>query len=234
MTNGIGNPDWQRRYVTSAVPIFDLVYPDNVNGVSGVQDSNGYQYLVVSTSGFNSLVYAHVKVDWFQDQAATLAMGVTDWTIPPQSFIVTKVPVITRFYKVEIGPVGGTTGNNVTCVTYGTNLDQENLLTQNTAIPLGWGTPNVAAGATSTTILGGGFGGRVSVFVGQQTNNKWTAWLEYYDWTTQAWNKFWIMHGTDRGMSFRDDANLPYAPIRMNVRNDDTVAQGITWSVIAP
>jgi len=234
MTNGIGNPDWQRRYDFSAAPLLGLIYPDNVNGVSPLSDANGYEYLILSTNSGSSSAISHVKVDWYQDLSGMTLLGDTDYTIPAQSFIVQKVPVMTRYYRVEIGPVGGTTGNNINLVVYGTNGDQENLLTQNTAIPLGRNAVLLGASVVSTTIIGGAFGGRVFVSVDQNVNNKWTAWLEYYDWTQQAWLQFWTIHGPDHGQSYSSDAVLPYAPCRINVRNDDTVSHTITWSVVGP
>lgn len=233
MATGIGSPDWQRRYVTSAVPLLTLIYPDNVNSVSPIQDSNGYQYLMMSTNSATSTVYAHVKVDWYQDAAATVPMGNTDWTIPPQSFIVIKVPVVTRYYKVEIGNVGGATGSNISLAVYGTDADQENLLTQNTAIPLYRFSGSIAAGATMTTIVAGVFGGEVMVTNDDSVNNKWTEWMEYYDWTTQLWTQFWSVHGTDKGQAWNDRVFLPYAPTRINVRNDDTVAHSFVQCVVA-
>jgi len=234
MGNQQGNPDWQRRYTVSAAPLLGLTYPDNINSISAISDSQGFEYLILTTNMGTSQVYAHVKVDFYQDSAGTIYMGTTDYTIPPQSFVAQKVPIVARFYKIEIGPVGGTTGQNISLAVYGTNADQENMLTQNTAIPQGHGNPSLGASATQTTILGGSFGGRVFISVDQNANNKWTSWLEYYDWTTQLWVQFWTIHGPDHGQSYNSDALLPYAPVRINVRNDDTVAHAITWSVVCP
>lgn len=224
MTNGIGNPDWQRRYVTSAVPLVVSVFPDSGDFVTGINDSNGYQYLLLTETDPSGATYRRIKVDWFQDNAATLQMGSTTFTVPPNAFIVFKVPVVTRWYKVEVGPVGGTPGHNTTVTIYGTNADQENLLTQNTDQPLGSQNASVAAGATQTVIISGVFGGPAMITMDDNVNNKWTEWLEYYDWSTQTWIQFWSAHGTDKGQAWTEMVYLPYAPIRMNSRNDDTVA----------
>lgn len=234
MTGGIGNPDWQRRYVTSAVPIASAIFADDTNRVTGILDSNGYQYLVVSETDPSGGTYRHIKVDWFQDQGATLQMGTTDWTVQPNAFIVVKVPVITRWYKIEVGPVGGTSGHNTTVVVYGTNADQENLLTQNTAIPMAAQNGSVAAGATETVIVSGTYGGEVMLSMDDNVNHTWTAWVEYYDWTTETWIQFWSAHGTDKGQAYTERIFLPYAPVRMNFRNDDTVAHILKQYMIAP
>lgn len=233
MTGGIGNPDWQRRYVTSAVPILTGTFLDDTNRVSGISDSNGYQYLLVSTNDPGATTYKHVKVDWFQDQGATLQMGTTDYTIQPNTFNVLKVPVITRWYKVEIGPVGGATGHNTTLVVYGTNADQENILTQNTAIPMAIASSSVAAGATMTTTVSGTFGGEVMLNMDDNVNNKWTAWMDYYDWSAAGWVTYWSTHGTDKGQAYTERIFLPYAPTRMNFRNDDTVSHILAQRMIA-
>jgi hypothetical protein len=235
VTGGIGNPDWQKRYVFSAVPILTEAYPDNTNSVSPIIDSNGYQYLIVTTNAPGSNVFAHVKVDWFQDQLATLQMGDTDWTIPPGTFIVVKVPIVTRFFKLEIGNVGGATGSTIQAVVYGTNADQDNLLTQNTAIPLGGQTIAAATpGTTNSVIIAGMFGGEVMLTMDDNVNNKWTEWLEYYDWNTQTWIQFWTAHGLDKGQAYTERVFLPYAPIRMNCRNDDTVNHILKQFMVAP
>lgn len=234
MTSGIGNPDWQRRYVSSAVPLLGLNYLDSGSSVSAVSDANGYQYLLVSTNSGSSQSYMHVLVNWYQDSGGTAYMGSTDWVIPPASFHVVKAPVITRYYTIELDNVGGTTGQTINVAVYGTNLDQENLLTQNTSIPLGNSRQSVNAGSTMTTALTSMFGGQVFVSLDQSSNNKWNMWLEYYDYTSKAWTQFEAWHGSDKGQSYSAIIVLPYAPVRMNVKNDDTVAQFITWAVIAP
>lgn len=232
MTSGIGNPDWQRRYTTSAVPLYTASYNDGIDSVSGILDSNGYQYLLITTNGAGSTVYARVKVDWFQDQNATLQMGSTTYTIPPGVFIVQKIPVATRFFKLEIGNVGGATGHTIQATIYGTNADQENILTQNTDTPFATQNNSVAAGATLTVIASGIFGGEVMMNIDDNVNNLWTAWVEYYNWSTQAWTQFWSAHGKDKGQGWTERIYLPYAPIRMNVRNDDTVAHILMQNMI--
>lgn len=234
MTNGIGNPDWQRRYSFSAVPLLELTYPDSLNSISNLIDSNGFQYLLVTTNSSGSNTLDHVKIDWFQDANASIAQGHTDYTIAGQTFIVQKVPVVTRYFKLEIGPVGGASGGSIVATVYATNTDQENLLTQNTAQPLFWNSVTIGAGLIQTNIISGMFGGRVSVSINDNSNNKWVAWLEYYDWTTQTWNIFYLVRGADRGQSWTEFVNLPYTPCRINVFNGDTVGQLFTYSVIAP
>lgn len=234
MTSGVGNPDWQRRYAVSAAAIATGVFLDDVNRIFGVLDTNGFQYLLLDTNDLGATTYKYIKIDWYQDFAATQYMGTVDYTIFPNSITIMKIPVLSRYYKVEIGPVGGVTGHNTTLVVYGTNADQENFWNQNTATPLGKSSVSLGASVIQTTILGNIYGGRVMVSVDQNVNNKWTSWLEYYDWTSQTWVQFWTIHGPDHGQSYSSDAVLPYAPVRINVRNDDTVAHTITWSVVAP
>lgn len=234
MTSGVGNPDWQRRYTTSAASLVNLTYADDVNRIGGPFDTNGFQYLLVTTNSGTSNVYARVKVDWYQDAATTLSLGTTAFVISPRSFNVVKVPVITRYYKVEIGPVGGTSGGSIVLVIYGTNADQENLLTQNTDVPEASIVQSVGAGLTVTTVVGGIFGGEVMLSFSDDTNKLWTQWLEYYDWTSQAWIKFWLAHGADKGQSYAEKIYIPYAPVRMNCRNDDTVSHFLTQAMVCP
>lgn len=230
----LGNPDWQRRYTTSMAPIATVTYNDNINSVSGLIDSNGFQYLLITTNAPNSLVFAHVKIDWFQDANATLQMGFTDYTLAPQAFIVQKIPVATRYFKIEIGPVGGTTGNTIQMVCYGTNADQENLLTQNTAIPIIGFSNSVASGATQTINTTGIFGGMASCHFSDDTNNLFNVSIDYYDWTTQLWRHFYLGFGASKGQAWTDNIVLPYAPIRANLTNTDTVARNLRCIVMAP
>jgi hypothetical protein len=234
VTNGIGNPDWQRRYVISATPLYAATFTDANTEISPTQDTNGFQYLMVSSNNGANTAYTHMQLNWYRDAAQTQFMIGTDWTIPPASSIVQRAPVMSRYYTLSTQSVGGATGGNINLVVYGTNADQENLLTQNTALPLGGDRTSIIAGATHTVIIGGIFGGRVSVNMDDDGNNKWTLYMEYYNWNIQGWVQFMTWHGTDKGQSFTGDVMLPYAPIRMNVRNDDTVAHFLTWSVIAP
>lgn len=233
MTGGIGNPDWQRRYTFSAVPLFTVTLPDNVNSTSTVQDSNGYQYLLVNFNIGASTAYSHVYINWYQDQALTVLLSRTDFTTGPQSSGVVKVPVMTRYYTFEMGNVGGATGHTWFVAIYGTNADQENLLIQNTAIPVGYASASVAAGATMTTNIVGMFGGEVMLSMDDGGNNKWTAWVDYYDWVSQQWLTIWSAHGADKGQAYAERIFLTYAPVRMNFRNDDTVAHILSQRMLA-
>jgi hypothetical protein len=234
VTNGIGNPDWQRRYVTSAVPLFTGSFADDAAHASGINDSNGYQYLQVSTNDAGASTFKFVQIIWWQDAAGTLEMGFTDWTIPPNTFEVIKVPVVTRYYMVQITPVGGASGTNTSVVIYGTNADQENLLTQNTATPLLFAQPAVAANGTFTQQMSGIFGGKVGLCMSHNTNNTWAGTIDYYDWNSQSWLTYWRIFGGSIGQSFNGDVYLPYAPIRVNLQNLDAAAHGMTCSLVAP
>lgn len=234
MTNGIGNPDWQRRYTVSAVPLLDLTYADSLNEVSGVVDSNGYQYLLVTTNATSSGAFLHVKVDWFRDAAATQQMGDTDWTLAPNAFTVIKVPVITRYFKLEIGPVGGVTGNTLEALVYGTNSDQENMMTQNTSYPLLHAEPTIAGANTDTEQMGGIFGGPVNLFISDNANNLWTASVQYYDWRDQTWTTFWRVYGSAVGQTITQQIYLPYAPIRIQITNNDTNPHSFFESLVGP
>lgn len=235
MTGGIGNPDWQRRYTTSAVPIYTATLPDNAHFGSPVNDSNGYQYLLTAINIGLSTVYAHVEIDWFQDAGATVLIGITDWVMTPLSFSAMKVPVISRFYTFNVTPVGGAAGHNWAIAIYGTNADQRDLLTQNTAIPMAAQTIAAAApGVTNTVNSASTLGGEAMITMDDNVNNKWTEWVEYYDWPSQKWIQFWTAHGLDRGQAWTERILLPHAPVRINCRNDDTVNHILKQFLVMP
>lgn len=234
MTSGQGNPDWQRRYNFSAAPLLQLTYPDNINSVSALIDSNGFEYLLVTTDSGTSATFDHVKIDWFQDKNASVQQGFTDYTISGGIFLVQKIPVTTRFFKIEVGPVGGVSGGHIVVTVYGTNADQENILTQQTAVPMLIENVTIGAGITRTDVVGGILGGRVMASVNDETNNKWVSTMEYYDWTTQTWKLFYVARGADRGQAWTEFINLPYAPCRFSVINIDTAAHAFDYSIVAP
>lgn len=234
MTNGIGNPDWQRRYTVSAVPIFSSFFSDMGTHVSGVNDSNGYQYLLVSTNADTSTAYTHVIINWYQDAAGTQNMGGTDWVTPPGVFIAQKVPVATRYYTVELSNISGGSNTFIAAVIYGTNADQENLLTQNTAQPLFFSGVAIAAGVTTTFPISGIFGGQVMLMIDDTANNKWSAKLQFYDWGSAAYHSIWAGYGSDLGQAMSMMVNMPYAPMQLLVTNLDTVANTFFMSVVAP
>lgn len=234
MTSGIGNPDWQRRYDFSPVPLLTLTYADNVNSNSPLTDANGFEYMLVAISMGSSTVFARMQMLWYQDANAANFFGVTDWVVAPGMFVVVKIPVMTRYFKLAVGNVGGATGHTIAAVIYGSNADQENLLTQNTAVPQTY--INQAIGSTSivTSSPMGTYGGPVMVSIDDNANNKWTCWMEYYDWSTQTWRQFWSAHGPDKGQGWAEMVILPYAPTRINIRNDDTVTHSFIVSVVCP
>lgn len=234
MTGGIGNPDWQRRYTTSAAPLYTGSFADDASHFSGVNDSNGYQYLLVSTNDPGASTFKFIQIIWWQDAAGTLEMGFTDWTVPPNTFELIKVPILTRYYMVQITPVGGASGTNTSVVVYGTNADQENTLAQNTATPQAYFSGTVAAGAKQTTLVNGIFGGEAMISIDYASGTTWTEWIDYYDWNSQAYKTIWTARGPDKGSSYAERIFLPYAPLRLIARNDGTSAELITQALICP
>src|SRR5487761_1660832 len=98
MALGQGNPDWQRRYTTSATPLFSGIFPDNTIRATSVQDSNGFEYLLVTVNTVGSVVYMNVGINWFRDAGTTQSLGTTNFTVPGGDFVVIKVPVVTRYW----------------------------------------------------------------------------------------------------------------------------------------
>lgn len=225
MTNGIGNPDWQRRYVFSAAPIQNLSINTAVQTFQVVTDANGYQYLLLSAATFSSTATTRVQVRWSVDSAGSTILGVTDFVILPNAFQVLKVPVMTRYYQIETTLVSASGSGTMSLIIYGTNADQDDLLTQSTAIPMAAINASLGANVSQQVVMGGMYGGRVFATFNHAGNNKWTGWFEYYDWSAQAWIIFYNVRGLDKGQSWSEQVWLPYAPVRCNMRNDDTVAQ---------
>lgn len=189
---------------------------------------------MVSTNSGSSPRYTEVLIEWYVDSAGSTFIGFTNWTIPPGIFYMNKVPCVSRYYRVRVIPVGLTGTGSILFLVYGTNGDQENQLTQNTAQPLKYANVSLGANVINTSGVFGPFGGVVQATVDDNVNNKWTFWMEYYDEQSQAWTQFITWHGTDKGQSFADTVYLPYAPVRFNIRNDDTVTHTFIVSVIAP
>lgn len=216
------------------MPILGLQYSDSSNGISPVSDSNGYQYLLVTVNTGPSTAYMHASINWYQDSAGAVFMGSTDWVVPPASFIAQKIPVATRYYTMEMGPVGGGNGSSIGMTIYGTNADQENLLTQQTAQPMLFVGPTIAAGATDTETVSGIFGGSVQLSINDTANKLWSAKLQFYNWADQAFHSIWGGYGADLGQAWSGMVNLPYAPIRLLTTNTDTAAHQFFLAVVAP
>lgn len=230
----LGNPDWQRRYTTSMAPLLNLTYNDAIDSLSAITDSNGFEYINVTTDSGVSNAFMHVKLDWFQDQNATQPMGFTDYVIPPLDFIVQKIPIMTRYFKLEMGPVGGVTGHTVHAIVYGTNADQENIVTQQTATPMLQRNQTIPAGGTQTDQIAGMLGGPVKISINDEFNKNWIAFTQYWDFNVQNWLLFWAARGVDRGQSWSEYVNLPYAPCRLSVNNTDAAISTFDYSVVGP
>lgn len=230
----VGSPDYIKRSGLSGTQLFSQTIPNNVGFQSSVIDTNGFAALLVTTNNQAVSDTVRIQILWYEDSGALVSLGNTDWVPALGTTISIYVPVIARYFILQQVHLSGADGTLSTHYVYGTNLQIDDLRTQNTDQPMGHDNPSLGASAIQTTVLAGIFGGRVMVSVDQNANNKWTSWLEYYDYLAAAWVQFWTIHGPDHGQSYNSDAILPYAPCRINVRNDDTVAHVITWSVVAP
>jgi len=140
---------------------------------------------------------------------------------------------MTRYFKVQATFISGVAGGTEKVTIYGTTSDTQNLLTQNTDQPLLYNNQTIATTVTVTLPLGGMYGGGVVVSMDDNVNNKWTVTADYFDLSTVTWRQFYTAHGPDKGQSWTERISLPYAPVRFNQRNDDTVSHTFILSVIA-
>lgn len=234
MTNGIGNPDWQRRYSASAVPLQSGQSIDSTQGAYPTTDANGYEYLMVIVDMNNTTSYQRITLYWSQDPASQQVLGNTIYVLGPGKTTARRVPVIGRYFQLGVSNVGGGNGAEIPIIIYGTNGGYGDLLEQNTAQPLLQKNLSIAAGATQVDTLSDTVGGRVNVCINDETNNVWLAFLQYYDYVAQNWVMFWVARGSDKGQSWNEFVNLPYAPCRLSVRNSDTTAHLFDYAVLGP
>lgn len=232
MTTGIGNPDWQRRYTFSAVPIYSSPFGVNGGFQGPTVDSNGYEYLIITAQMGVTTSFSHIFVVWYQDSAGTINIGGTDFMPVPSSSYSIKIPTAARYFRIQTQNAGGGTTGNMLILVYGTNADQVDTLTGATSVPIIYNNQTIGAGAIVTVAALATYGGEVMVSVDDNVNNKWTVWAEYYDWATAAWKQFWTAHGPDKGQSWNERIMIPYAPVRLNQRNDDTVSHSFYMAMV--
>lgn len=233
MVNGVGNPDWQRRYVFSAAPLRTDTFSAAVQVVSPLLDNNGFQYLLHTVNSTGSTAFSSMQFSWYTDAAGTNLLTGTVVTVGPGFAQTFKIPCMTRYYKVNTTPVSASPTGTLITTTYGTNADQVAMLSEVIQNPMVSMSASLGASVSQNALMPSSLGGRVFVTVNHGGNNKWTAWLEYWDSSAQAYKIFYNMRGGDKGQSWGEHIWLPFAPIRVNMRNDDTVAQVTEFYMIS-
>lgn len=233
MTSGVGNPDWQRRYVFSAQPIYTATVPPNVTTTSALQDANGFQNLIVDFNSIGTTAFINVEILWFQDAAGTISICNTEFFPVPNSNMSQKIPVMARYYKITTAFVSGAAGGSIKLAVFGTNSDNLQLLTQDNIDPFIYVNQSIGAGVNVTTAAGGMYGGLVRISLDQGVSNKWALEMDYFSPTAATWREFWSTYGSIQGIAFSGELRLPYAPVRLITSNLDTVAQTYIVSVIA-
>jgi hypothetical protein len=232
VTSGIGNPDWQRRYTFSAVPLFSALFGLSGPVVSSPIDANGYPYIILTSRAAGTTAFIHVTVFWYQDSAGTILVSGTDFVTVPGADETIKMPAAARYFAIHTENVGGGTTGNTLILAYGTTADHHDMMTGITSQLIAAVNASIGAGVTSTVAFPNMLPGRVMVQFNHATNNLWQGWLEYYDRVAAAWTIFWNVHGTDVGMAYNTQVWLPFAPVRINVKNTDTVTQITQASVV--
>lgn len=232
MTSGVGNPDWQRRYVFSAVPLYSALFSVSGTIVSPVIDANGFTYIILTSQAQGTTAFIHITVNWFQDSAGTILIGGTDFVTVPGAADSIKIPAAARYFKIQTTNVGGGTTGNTLILTYGSTADQYDVMTGVTSTPLVAISASLGSGVTSTAAFTHLLPGRVMVQFNHATNSNWLGFIEYYDWTTASWHIFYNAYGASKGQSWVEHIWLPFAPIRANVRNTDAAAQVTEMYVI--
>lgn len=234
MTNGIGNPDWQRRYDFSAAPLYQATFNTRISSVGPRVDANGYTNLILSVQAAGSTANNWVEIFFYPDGGTSTQVATIAVNLVPNSQSSFKMPVEARFFQVQNNYITGPAGGSAIITVYGTNDPNQNLLTQNTDQRQIGGNSGIAAGVTYTLTSNGTYGGPATIMFADDGNNKWFGTAEYYDRVAVAWVRFLFVFGADHGQSWIQDVNIPYAPVRLNITNQDTVTHGMYLSMVCP
>lgn len=233
MTSGIGNPDWQRRYNFSAQPLARFTFTDGVSFQTSVVDTNGFPNLLAGIDGPSTSAMNQFVIQWWQDAAMTIFIGNSAVVPTPNSSMVQRFPTMSRYCNFLWNYKSGAGASSWKVSIFGTTEGNDNTMTQNTDVASIIVSATVGAGATVTTMASGTFGGPALFQCSHANNNAWDSWLEYYDVNLLAWTQFWIVKGADKNaLAWTERIYLPFAPVRMNVRNRDTVAQVMNATLV--
>lgn len=228
MTSGIGNPDWQRRYGFSPVQLANYSFTDGVSYLTNTIDTNAFPNLLFTIFGPGTAAFNVLQIDWYNDANKTTLLITTTIVPTPSSECTIRVPVITRYFTITWQYVSGVGAGTWQVWVFGTTSNNDNQATQDTSTASIIINATVAAGATVTTMAASTYQGPAMIAVSHGTNNSWDSWLEYYDTNLKAWTQFWIVKGADKNsLAWTERIYLPYAPVRLNARNRDTVAQAM-------
>lgn len=228
----IGSPDYVRRFGVSGVTLFTQTLNNDTNHVSSVLDTNGFPSLVVTVHNLAVSDFVQSGIEWFADAAGTIALETSVWVPMPGGSVALHIPVLSRYFEYIQFNLAGADGTTSTVNIYGTSLPFVNVCNQNKFQPLCSVNATIASSAIQTQQLLRMFPGEAMITIDDNVNNKWTCWMEYWDATLKAWTQFWSAHGTDKGQGWTERVILPAAPVRVKVRNDDTVSHGFLVYVI--
>lgn len=233
MTTGIGNPDWQRRYGFGAVPLATYVFTDGNTTATANIDTNGFTRLLLSVDTVSATAQNRLWVQWYVTQASNSNLQTQQFSPVPNAQSCFNVPVLTRYCNFTWQFISGAAANFDGLDVYGSLTDNVDTFTRQPDLPLITFSNTVGAGVTTTTTATNSYGGPASVHMSSDANNKWNGSLDYYDIVQKAWKHFHIAYGADRGQAWTQDVRLPYAPIRANITNTDTVANNLRVVVTA-
>lgn len=225
MVTGIGNPDWQRRYAFSAVPLYSANFSVNGSIASPIVDANGFPFIILTSQAAGTTAFIHITVDWYQDAAGTILIAGTDFVTVPGGTQTIKIPAAARYFKILTSNAGGGTTGTTLILAYGTSSDQYDMMTGTTSQLIASVNQSIGSGLQMVINFPYVLPGRVFASFNHGTNSNWLAFMEYYDWSAANWLFFYNVHGSDRGMGWSEQIWLPFAPVRATVRNTDAAAQ---------
>lgn len=228
----IGYPDFGRHKQTQLLPVIELnqnVVAEYLGPVYYIGDTPymeiDWDCTGLSDHYFVQLIFSDdsAGVTGSGNSAVTTVPGYTGW-IPYKSK--------GRYVQLEVQNKEATDTGNVIIYVRGADQPPGPYESQYQAVPLiSSYTSGVAAGASEQVDATTTIPGPATLCFRQGNNNSWQGLLWYYDWDQTAWIRLAWLDGADYGQSATVQVNLPAAPVRVQMYNNDTVSRSLFFAL---
>jgi hypothetical protein len=224
MTETQGYPDYQRLSAQAANLIDFIQAPIGGNPTSTWQDSQGFGYINLSVNDLGGTGYFSVQIAWSIYTSSQGQLS-TFYCIPtPGGQQTLQIPVIARYFQVEIAHISGVTTDRPLVAWFGANVLAPDQINSQPAAPFLSFVQTVAAGATYTQMATTTIQGAANFHILDSTNNLWNASVAYYNGQTQGWQNYIFVEGSQYGQGANLEIGLPPAPLQVSITNTDTAS----------
>lgn len=229
-----GYPDWQTyaKWQGDAIVSTQGTMPVTGTTTYGPFSVKNYQGLLVHISGGG--VNHQLYVYWYADEAGTFEVNHEVWDFSNGESMQVMIPALAPYVIIVSKFYNDATSNlSLWVAPSNVNVGAQQYQGRSYGHELVQGSQAVGATSAVTDQTFNIYGGPATLVCHHAANSNWHVFVRQWDSASATWQNIVEINGVDYGRTFVGRISLPARGIQVQVSNNDSASQHMSWSLIS-